>query len=148
MIEQVHEILNALKRPATLEDIAGRAQCSMEDAANALQSLMQDGYCVETKGKGNRKFAPIRMMHLIRCRTAAIPGAPAFARPLDGGSDLYLDMPDEIALDGDLILVRPTEGERPARHADSRCEARPSARDRKRVYRAVRALQTAPRPAA
>lgn len=41
MIEQVHEILNALKRPATLEDIAGRAQCSMEDAANALQSLMR-----------------------------------------------------------------------------------------------------------
>ncbi len=113
MIEQVHEILNALKRPATLKDIAGQAQLSAEDAANALQSLMQDGYCVETKGKGNRKFAPIRMMHLIRCRAAAIPGAPAFARPLDGGSDLYLDMPDEIALDGDLILVRPTEGERP-----------------------------------
>ena len=43
MIEQVHEILNALKRPATLEDIAGQAQLSAEDAANALQSLMQDG---------------------------------------------------------------------------------------------------------
>ena len=43
MIEQVHEILNALKRPATLEDIAEQAQLSAEDAANALQSLIQDG---------------------------------------------------------------------------------------------------------
>lgn len=77
MIEQVHEILNALKRPATLKDIAGQAQLSAEDAANALQSLIQDGYCVETKGKGNRKFAPIRMMHLIR---AAPPPSPARPR--------------------------------------------------------------------
>lgn len=113
MIEQVHEILNALKRPATLEDIAGQLHLSSEETANALQSLIQDGYCVETKSKGKRKFAPIHMMHLIRCRAAAIPGSPAFARPLDGGSDFYLDMPDEIALDDDLILVRPTEGERP-----------------------------------
>lgn len=113
MLEQVHDILNALKRPAALEDIAERAQLSREETAGALQSLIHDGYCVETKGKGNRKFAPIRMMHLIRCRAAVIPDAPAFARPLDGGSDLYLDMPDEIALDGDLLLVRPTEGEHP-----------------------------------
>ena len=41
-----------------------------------------------------------------------MPGAPAFGIPLDGGDDYYLDMPEEIAMDGDLLHVRPIKAER------------------------------------
>ena len=52
---------------------------------------------------------------LIRARAMGSISGVTFARPLDGGNDFYLDMPDCVAIDGDEILVRRTSqrGERP-----------------------------------
>lgn len=53
--------------------------------------------------------------HWIRARAMGTASGAMFARPTQGGEDFYLDMPDQVALDGDEILIRPTHrrGERP-----------------------------------
>ena len=103
------QALNALKRPMPAEAIAKLCGVGVEETMSGIHALLQEGRCVETRG---HKFAPIQMMALILCKARCLPGAPSFARPVDGGADYYLDMPDETALDGDLILIRETQGER------------------------------------
>ena len=109
-IEILTQTLNALKRPMPAEAIAKLCGVSAEEALEGIRALIQEGRCVETH---SHKYAPIQMMSLVLCKARCMPGAPSFARPIDGGEDYYLDMPDETALDGDLILIRKTQGERP-----------------------------------
>ena len=105
----VRDALEALKRPMPAEFISEKAGVSLEETGRILSALIDEGRCVETRGP---KYAPLRVMQVTLCRARCHPGAPSFARPLDGGEDIYLDMPDEVALDGDLIHVRETRGER------------------------------------
>lgn len=106
----LREALEALKRPAPIEALAASLNASIEETQTAIQILLAEGRCVETR---SHKYAPLRLMDLTLCKARCLPGAPSFARPVDGGEDYFLDMQDEIALDGDLILVRPIRSERP-----------------------------------
>lgn len=108
-IPLIQGALEALKRPMPAEYIADKTGLSIEETNEGLKALIGEGRCVETRGP---KYAPLRVMQVALCKARCLPGAPSFARPLDGGEDLYLDMPDEVALDGDLIHVRVTRGER------------------------------------
>ena len=53
------------------------------------------------------------MMEVVLCKARVMPNAPSFGVPVDGGDDYYLDMVDEVPMDGDLIHVRPIKSDRP-----------------------------------
>ena len=104
------EALSALKRPTDAHTLSLAAGLSPEDGFNALNDLVANGRAVLTK---HYKYAPLKMMEVVLCKARVLPGAPAFGIPVDGGDDYYLDMMDEIPMDGDLIHVRPIKSDRP-----------------------------------
>jgi len=103
------EALSRLKRPTDAYTLSVSAGVSPEDGLNMLTELYNTGRAVLTK---HYKYAPLKMMDVVLCRARVLPGAPAFGIPVDGGEDYYLDMPEETAMDGDLIHVRPIKAER------------------------------------
>ena len=104
------EALSRLKRPTDAHTLSVSAGVSPEDGFNALNALVESGRAVLTK---HYKYAPLKMMEVVLCKARAMPSSPTFATPVDGGEDYYLDMPEEIAMDGDLVHVRPIKSERP-----------------------------------
>ncbi len=109
-LNDVRERLESLKRPTDIKTLAASLGAETDEVEAALKRLESEGRAVLSKGK---RYAPLRIMQLTLCRASAA-GNACFARPVDGGQDMYLDMPDEIAFDGDTILVRQTEyGDRP-----------------------------------
>ncbi|MBQ3078816.1 MAG: ribonuclease R [Clostridia bacterium] len=107
----VLESLQKQKRPVEAKKIADDLQLSESDVLSSLNALAEEGRAVLTK---QHKYASLRVMELTLATARVLPGAPSFARPVDGGNDIYLDMPEEIAMDGDRIHVRLTaKGDRP-----------------------------------
>jgi len=104
------EALSALKRPTDAHTLSLAAGLSPEDGFNALNELVASGRAVLTK---HYKYAPLKMMEVVLCKARVAPNAPAFGIPTDGGDDYYLDMVDELPMDGDLIHVRPIKSDRP-----------------------------------
>ena len=105
------ESLETLKRPTEAEKIAQNLGIAPDEAKQALEALVEEGRAVYTK---QHKYAPLRIMEVVLCTAIVLPGAPSFARPVDGGSDIYLDMSEDVALDGDKIHVRLTiKGDQP-----------------------------------
>lgn len=102
--------LSALKRPTDAHTLSLSAGLSPEDGFNALNELVASGRAVLTK---HYKYAPLKMMEVVLCKARVLPNAPAFGIPVDGGDDYYLDMVEEIPMDGDLIHVRPIKSDRP-----------------------------------
>lgn len=104
------EALSALKRPTDAHTLSVAAGLSPEDGFNALNALVESGRAVLTK---HYKYAPLKMMEVVLCKARVMPSAPTFAVPVDGGDDYYLETVDEVAMDGDLIHVRPVKSDRP-----------------------------------
>jgi len=104
------EALSKLKRPTDAHTLSLSAGLTPEDGFNALNQLVEAGRAVLTK---HYKYAPLKMMEVVLCKARVSPNAPAFAQPVDGGDDYYLEMVDEIPMDGDLIHVRPVKSDRP-----------------------------------
>ncbi len=104
------EALSALKRPTDAHTLSLAAGLSPEDGFNALNELVACGRAVLTK---HYKYAPLKMMEVVLCKARVMPNAPSFGVPVDGGDDYYLDMVDEVPMDGDLIHVRPIKSDRP-----------------------------------
>lgn len=101
--------LENLKRPTDAHTLSISAGVSPEDGFNMLNALVESGRAVLTK---HYKYAPLKMMEVVLCKARVMPSSPSFGAPVDGGEDYYLDMPEEIAMDGDLIHVRPIKSER------------------------------------
>ncbi|MBQ5769558.1 MAG: ribonuclease R [Clostridia bacterium] len=104
------EALSALKRPTDAHTLSLSAGLSPEDGFNALNELVACGRAVLTK---HYKYAPLKMMEVVLCKARVMPNAPAFGVPVDGGDDYYLDMVEDIPMNGDLIHVRPIKSDRP-----------------------------------
>ncbi len=104
-LDDVRERLESLKRPTDIKTLADSLGAEADFVEAALKRLESEGRAVLAKGN---KYAPLRIMQLTLCK-ASSGGNLCFARPLDGGQDIYLDMPDEVAFDGDTVLVRQTE---------------------------------------
>ena len=104
------EALSKLKRPTDAHTLSVASGLTPEDGFNALNQLVESGRAVLTK---HYKYAPLKMMEVVLCKARVSPSVPAFAHPVDGGDDYYLEIVDEIAMDGDLIHVRPIKSDRP-----------------------------------
>ena len=95
------------KRTLSLAEVCQRTGLSREKAKNILGECVSEGLIVSPR---EGKYCHPKIMKLELCRARTSHNAPTFARPLDGGNDYYLDMPHELAFDGDLIFVRETQG--------------------------------------
>ena len=101
----ISEILAKAKKPLSVSEIAAKTGMENASVKQALDALYEEGAVVPAKGG---KYAHPRIMGLKLCRARTSRGGPAFARPVDGGSDYLMDMADEQAFDGDLVFVRET----------------------------------------
>ncbi len=100
-------ILIQAKRPLSISEIRERAKADAGQVRETLHELAEQGKVFGVKGN---RYAHPSVLRLTLCRARSQVNAPTFARPLDGGGDFYLDMPDETAFDGDLVFVRETQG--------------------------------------
>ena len=105
--EQLVEILLKAKRTLSLAEVSQRSGLGREKAKQLLGECIFEGLLVSPR---EGKYCHPRIMKLTLCRARSSRNAPTFARPLDGGGDFYLEMPHELAFDGDLIFVRETQG--------------------------------------
>ena len=100
------EALLKAKRTLSLAEVSQRTGLNREKAKQLLGECIAEGLLVSPR---EGKYCHPQIMKLTLCRARSSQNAPTFARPLDGGSDFYLDMPHELAFDGDLIFVRETQ---------------------------------------
>lgn len=107
MENKVLEAIDQARRALSLADIGKKTQLAAAQIRDALERLISRGEVIASR---SGKYTTARLMKLILCRARVSAYRLAFARPLDGGAELYLDMPDEQAFDGDLVLVRETQG--------------------------------------
>ena len=105
--EQISEIILKARRTLSLNELSQKTGLSREKLKKLLGECVSEGLIV-TPREG--KYCHPQVMKLTLCKARSNQNAPTFARPLDGSSDLYLDMPHELAFDGDLIFVRETQG--------------------------------------
>ena len=105
--ENIVEILFRAKRTLSLMEVCERSGLSRDKGRKLLGECVSEGLLVSPR---EGKYCHPDVMKLLLCKVRANLNAPAFARPLAGGGDLYLDMPYDIAFDGDLVFVRETQG--------------------------------------
>ena len=105
--ELIPETIKKAKRPLSIAEICERSGLSKAEVSEGTTECIREGVLVAAKGG---RYADPRVLHLTLCRAKILNNAPAFASPMDGTDDFYMDMPEEIAMDGDLVFVRETAG--------------------------------------
>ncbi len=105
--QSISEIIKKAKRTLSLTEISERSGLSREKAKRLLSECVADGLIVCPR---EGKYCHPDFMKLTLCRVRASQNSLTFARPMDGSGDFYLDMPYELAFDGDLVFVRQTQG--------------------------------------
>ena len=91
-------VLAQARRPLSVSEIRERTKADAGQVRETLHELAEQGKVFGVKGN---RYADPSVLRLMLCRARSQVNAPTFARPLDGSSDFYLDMPDETAFDGD-----------------------------------------------
>ena len=105
--QEMTEALLRAKRTLSLVEVSQRTNLSRESAKKILGKCVAEGLLVSPR---DGKYCHPQIMKLTLCRARTSQNAPTFARPLEGGNDFYLDMPHDIAFDGDTVFVRETQG--------------------------------------
>lgn len=109
--DQILRFLEDRPVPQSLAAICERLHADKSEAGRILDGLVAEGALLRTK---KEKYATLRQTGVIRGRALARPGAPVFVRPDDDGRDLFLADGNELVMNGDVVLVRPTsDGDRP-----------------------------------
>lgn len=94
-------------KPAGLFDLAEALQLDAGELTQAMGSLKRQGLVAETK---KHKYALPEQIGLTVGRVMTTSRGLCFARPASGGEDFLLDLADDLPLNGDLVLLRKTEG--------------------------------------
>ena len=114
MEENKRRILDYLEesvRPVEIFEAAGALNMEADEALSALEALRKEGRVALTKKK---KYALPKQIGLLSGRVMATAKGALFVRVAAGEKDVFLDCGKQLAMDGDLVLLRLTEtGERP-----------------------------------
>ena len=99
-------------RPLTFTQLKQKTGADSFQLQSELSALVESG---KGYAQSASKYTLPHKSSLLLCRARVSSyNSPAFAVPSEKGSDIYLDMPDEQAFDGDLVFVRLTKkGDRP-----------------------------------
>ncbi len=107
MEQKILEAIAKAKRALSVSELGQRTLLTAPEVRKALENLIAKGEVLTSR---SGKYTTAKLMKLILCRARVSAYRLAFARPMDGSAELYLDMPDEQAFDGDTVLVRETQG--------------------------------------
>lgn len=108
----ITKTLKDASRPLTFSQLKQKTGADSSDLRAELAALTESG---TVYAQNSSRFSLPSKSGLLLCRVRlASYNSPAFAVPSKEGSDIYLDMPEEQAFDGDLVFVRLSKkGEKP-----------------------------------
>lgn len=109
--EQIFRFLDERPTPQALPAICERFKAKKADVMAILEDALENGEIFRTK---KDKYTSLRHAGVVRRRAIARSGAPVFIRPDDGDRDYYLAGGAETVMNGDIVLVQPTDtGDKP-----------------------------------
>ena len=109
--ELILEFLDDRPTPQSLAAICERFKAAKGDVIAVLEAALENGEIFRTK---KEKYTSLRHAGAVRGRAIVRSGAPVFIRPDDGERDYYLSGGAETVMNGDIVLVQPTDtGDRP-----------------------------------
>ncbi len=104
LVDLIIRTLKEAPRPLTFSQLKQKTGADSTELRTELSALAESGkvysqnasrYCLP--GKAGLQLCKVRLSSY---------NSPAFAVPSQEGNDIYLDMPEEQAFDGDLVFVR------------------------------------------
>lgn len=111
MKDKILRFLDDRPAPQSLAAICERFKARKGDVIAILDEALENGEVYRTK---KDKYTSLRHAGVVRGRAIVRSGAPVFIRPDDGERDYYLADGAETVMNGDIVLVQPTDnGERP-----------------------------------
>ncbi|MDO4357322.1 MAG: ribonuclease R [Clostridia bacterium] len=105
--EAILQFLDERPAPQGLSAICERLKAGKSEVSRALDALSAEGALLRTK---KDKYTTLHRAGVIRGRALARVGAPVFVRPDGGGRDLFLSGGSELVMNGDIVIVTPTQG--------------------------------------
>lgn len=111
MKEKILRFLDERPAPQSLAAICERFKARKGDVISILEDALESGEVYRTK---KDKFTSLRHAGVIRGRAIVRSGAPVFIRPDNGERDYFLSGGSDMVMNGDIVLIQPTDsGERP-----------------------------------
>ncbi|MCR4620692.1 MAG: VacB/RNase II family 3'-5' exoribonuclease [Clostridiales bacterium] len=112
LCDTILKILNEAPRALSFSQLKQKSGTDSAALKEELARLADEGRIYV---QNSSRYAIPAKAGLIFCRVRlASYNSPAFAIPFEKGSDIYIDMPEERVLNGDLVFIRLTKnGDKP-----------------------------------